>query len=529
MDEKSDLPESRSLGSQSALILVAKVIGFALSFALPLLIVRYLTQNEVGVYRQIFLVINNAVAILPLGMGMSAYYFLAREHHLRKPTVLNILLFLFVLGGMAFLGLWMFPGVLDQIFHHEELTDLAPLAGVVIWLWIVGSFLEIVALANREVWLATLFIISAQLSKTILMFAAVFAFASAEGFLYAAIVQGALQAAILFVYLRSRFPGFLRSFDPAFFRRHLAYSLPFGLAGILFTFQTDLHNYFVGYKFTPAEFAIYAYGCFQLPLIGLMTESVTSVMIPRISGLQHENNKREILRITGRAMDKLSLVFFPLYAFLLVTADTFVITLFSRDYTASVPIFAINITLIPIMVWMNDPSVRAFPELGRFLLVLRCLFFAVLVALLFYGIRYFDLAGMIAIVVVIAVSEKAILTAAVLRKLEARRTDAALLRLPGLTALAAAGAGLATFLFHHFFARPLLPALEDRVTEVLPGASASLNDFIAGGIMLVMCGIIFAPLYLAAAFRLGLIEEYEKNIVRGALRRLRIIGRQQPS
>ena len=61
-----------SLREQSAWLLVAKVIGFAFSFALPLLIVRYLTQDAVGHYREAFQVITNAVVILPLGFSMSA-------------------------------------------------------------------------------------------------------------------------------------------------------------------------------------------------------------------------------------------------------------------------------------------------------------------------------------------------------------------------------------------------------------------------------------------------------------------------
>lgn len=513
MNKEESPPENLSLGSQSALILAAKLFGFGLSFVLPLLIVRYLTLDEVGIYRQIFLVINNAVAVLPLGMGMSAYYFLSREDHLRRPTVLNILIFLFLMGGIAFASLFLFPGVLDRVFHHRELTDLAPLAGIVIWLWIVGSFLEIVALANREVWLATVFIIFAQFSKAVLMLAAVFSFASAEGFLYAALLQGIIQVSVLFYYLRSRFSGFLFSFDHRFFIRHLAYALPFGFAGILFTFQTDLHNYFVGYKFSPAEYAIYAYGCFQLPLIGLMTESVTSVMIPRISGLQLENNKREIFRITGRAMEKMSLVFFPLYAFLLVTADTFVITLFSREYAASIPIFVINITLIPFMVWINDPTVRAFPELGRFLLILRCIFFGALVATLFYGIQHFDLAGMITIVVVIALLEKTILTTAVLRKLEVGRSDLDVLKRPAKTAISALVAGAVTYGFHYSFAEPLNSYFSGWIKVVFVNASTNLVDFAAGAILLSVCLLVFTPVYFLLLNRFGLIQKVDRELI----------------
>ena len=63
--------QKNSLTNQSAWILFAKVIGFALNTLLPLLVVRYLTQENVGIYRQSFLVASNAVLVLPLGFSMS--------------------------------------------------------------------------------------------------------------------------------------------------------------------------------------------------------------------------------------------------------------------------------------------------------------------------------------------------------------------------------------------------------------------------------------------------------------------------
>ena len=45
--------------------------------------------------------IATAVAILPLGVPLSAYYFLSRETARRASAVLNILIFNFVVGGAA--------------------------------------------------------------------------------------------------------------------------------------------------------------------------------------------------------------------------------------------------------------------------------------------------------------------------------------------------------------------------------------------------------------------------------------------
>ncbi|MCY7377255.1 MAG: oligosaccharide flippase family protein [Pyrinomonadaceae bacterium] len=515
-----NLPKEISLKTQSAWILFAKVIGFGFSFLLPLLIVRFLNQDEVGIYRQIFLIIVNANAIFTLGFGMSAYYYLPRETSRRPAVIFNTLLFNFVAGGLVCLTLFLFPSLVGNIFQSAEITRLAPKIGIVIWLWIFSSFLETVAVANQETRMATAFIILAQFTKTALMVLAVMLFANVESFIYAAIIQAVLQSAILIVYLNSRFPRFWTAFDAKFFREQLFYALPFGLSGLLWTLQTDIHNYFVGYRFSSAEFAIYAIGCFQLPLIGMLGESATAVLIPRVSKLQATGDRAEIIRLTMRAAQKLAFFYFPIYIFLMITAQTFITTLFTRDYLGSVPIFLINLTLLPIWIWVTDPIVRAYQELGRYLLLMRVFILPVMMAALYFGIQNLDLRGMILIVVVTAFAEKIIFTAIILKKLKVESHDLSELQTIGKTAAAALTAGFFTFLFYWSYAGQISLWGASWSQMIFAAPKNSVIDFLAGSLVLAVCALIFTPLYLLSASFFGIIETDEKEKVKMILRKV---------
>jgi O-antigen/teichoic acid export membrane protein len=505
-----------SLKAQSAWLLFAKATGFVFSFLLPLLVVRFLTQEMVGVYRQVFQVIATVVAILPLGVSISAYYFLSREvAERRAAAIFNILIFNFLVGGAACFALFAYPQILGNIFQNAEITRLAPLIGVVVWLWIFSAFLETAAIANQEPRTATVFIILAQFTKALFMVGAVVLFASVEAFVYAAMLQAALQTLVLIVYLNSRFPRFWTKFDFAFFREQLIYALPFGFAGLLWTLQTDIHNYFVGYRFSAAEFAVYAYGCFQIPLIAMLSESVTSVLIPRMSRLQSENDKPEMIRLTVRAMQKLAFFYFPIYVFLMITAQTFVVTLFTRNYGASVPVFMINLTLLPFMVWAVDPVVRAYKELGRFLLTLRIFIFIALVAALYFGIQNFNLSGMIGTVVVATIIEKFISSIAVLRKLEVRAADVYLLKDTAKTAVCALIAGTFTFLFYRQFNETVAAFGANLAQNALGFSKISVVDFGSGALVLGVCFLVFAPVYLLCANYFGIIDQDEKALISG--------------
>lgn len=515
-----DPAKETSLKTQSAWILFAKIVGFGFSFLLPLLVVRFLSKDDVGIYRQVFLLIVNANVIFTLGFGMSAYYYLPRETARRSAVIFNTLLFNFVMGGLVCLALFLFPSLVGNIFQSAEITQLAPKIGIVIWLWIFSSFLETVAVANQEPRMATVFIILAQLTKTVLLVLAVMVFASVESLVYAAMVQALLQSAILIIYLSNRFPRFWTAFDAKFFREQLFYALPFGLSGLMWTLQTDVHNYFVSHRFSSAEFAVYAIGCFQLPLIGMLGESVAAVLIPRVSSLQATGDRAEIVRLTMRAAQKLAFFYFPIYLFLTITAETFITTLFTRDYLGSVPIFLINLTLLPIWIWITDPIVRAYKELGRYLLLLRLLILPVMTAVLYYGMQHFDMRGMIAIVVVTALTEKIIFTTIILKKLNVGKRDLNGLKTIGRTAVAVLVAGFFTFLFYWEFSGRIALWGENLSQVIFTAPKKGLVDFFAGGLVLTFSALIFVPLYLFAANFFGIIEDEEKNKVRELVSRI---------
>lgn len=509
-----------SLREQSIWLLTAKIIGFAFSFVLPLLVVRWLTQDAVGHYRQAFQVITNAVIILPLGFSMSAFYFLARETERRAAAIFNILIFNFAAGALACLALFLFPQIVGNIFQSEELLHLAPKIGVVIWIWIFATFLETVAIANQEARRATAFIILSQVSKTLLMAAAVLAFATVESFLYAAMIQGVIQTLILFNYLRTRFPGFWRTFDAAFFREHMAYAIPFGLTGVLWIAQTDIHNYFVGHGFSPSEYAIYAYGCFEIPLIAMLSDSVSSVLLPRMNALQLAGDRDEMIRLMARATEKLAFFYFPVYLFLLITAKTLMVTLFTQSYEASASIFVINLTLLPFSALALDPVVRSFKELGRLFLLTRLLILMCMIGVFYFGLGYFSLTGMITVAVCSILFEKFIADIMVIKKLGIGRQHLALLRTTAKTAVVSILAGVVTYIIYSGSHEQLRQIGGSVARSVLFADTASTLNFFGGSFVLLVSGVIFAMVYLAAANAWGVVDENEKETVRNIYRRI---------
>jgi O-antigen/teichoic acid export membrane protein len=486
-----------SLAARAFWLLVAKTVAFLFSFALPLLLVRRLDQFEFGLYKQTFLVIGTAVTMLPTTLSMSAYYFLPRERERQGQVVFNILLFNAALGGVACLALAWRPALLTVILGETPLVAYGPLIGVVILLLVVASFLEIVAVAHQDTRLATVFIVGSHLSRSAMLLLAASVVGTIESLIYAALVHGAIQTVVLLVYLRHRFGRFWRPFEWSMLRGQLAYALPLGLAGLVYNVQTELHNYFVSHQFGATWLAVYAIGCFQLPLVGILYESVASVMIPRVSYLQKEGRRRDIFVLTVQVMRKLAMVYCALYGFLIVMGREFMVFLFTDKYLASWPIFAINLTLIPLAILITDPIMRAYAEHRFFLIMVNVVGLVVFIGIWVVAREHLDLRGVITLVVGVKLLEQLMTAVKAAHILGVRWSDLPLLKDIGKLAVAALVAG----------------GLTASVRVVMLPGTGLLAALMVGG-------VVFTVAYVATGLALGTLTTDERRRIRRRLERL---------
>src|ERR1700722_3902930 len=454
----------------------AKTVGFAFSIALPLLLVRRLDREQYGLYKQVFLVVTTAMTVLPFGVPMSAFYFLPRETARRRETVLNIVLFHVAIGALACGALAFFPSILTAIFGDTRLAPYSAWIGVTILFWITGAFLDMVPVANDEIRLASAFIIGIQASRALIFVGAVLFYGTLGSLIAAAVLHGFIQTVVLGCYLESRFAGFWRAFNQRMLSEQLSYAIPLGAAGILMIVQTDLHNYFVSNHFGPALFAVYSLGTLQLPLMGLIQEATNSVLITRVSKLEKHHQSREIVLLVARAACKLAAVYFPVYIFLLVAGREFIRVLFTARFADSWPIFAMNLTLLPLGIVLLDPLYRAFERERYFLLRLRLVLAAVLIVSLWRFTARIGLLGVIAVVVAIAVTERTVMAVHFCRLLAVTARDLVLLRDAGKLALAALAAGLGAEAVRWFLGRE------------------------SAWVVLGACGVTFASIYLAIVY-----------------------------
>jgi O-antigen/teichoic acid export membrane protein len=228
----------------------------------------------------------------------------------------------------------------------------------------------------------------------------------------------------------------------------------------------------------------------------MLSESVGAVMIPQVSLLQKQGANHEIVALAARVARKLALVYLPLYAFLIVMGRDFLTVLFTHQYAASWPIFAINLTMLPLSIFVSDPIMRAHADHRQFLPKLYAALVVLLFALLWLGTSRFGLIWAISVVVVVNVIGRTATWIKIRSVLKIRWRDVVLLKDVGKLAIAAATAAMITFL----------------VRSVLHGFSPISR--------LSVCAIVFAMFFLAGVLVLGLPTIEERNSIKRQLSRL---------
>lgn len=488
---------TQSLTEQTFWFATAKTIAFVLSIAAPLLLVRLLSQTELGLYKQAFLVAGSAQRILTLGFGLSAFYFFPRMRGKERPIIANIVFLNVITGLLAWIAMAAYPPILQALFGTPDLVPHAGLLGAVVFLWVFSSFIEIAPAAMQETKVSATLIVTMQLARMAFMVVAALWSASLTALLWSAVFQGALQSAVLIWFLQRRFPGFLRSLSWREFGVQFHYILPLTVAYFISVMMLDTPQYLVAHHFGPALYATFTIATFQLPLINILHESIGMVLIPTVSRLHHEGREREIVLVLAAAMRKTAAIAFPVFFGMVLVSHEFIVAFYTKTYAAAAPLFAVNLVHLPLMALIYEPLIRSFEPVRKMLMWLRLLLLIVLAAAVYIGAEHNSMVAAIYAIVITSAIERVSICGRMARILGLKWADARLFS--DIGKIAAAGL---------------------MGSAAIWGLKPLMMPF-GPWVILVACGAAFCVVYAAALLLLKVPSAQEREIGLRMLRRFR--------
>jgi len=388
-----------------ALVLMSgRFLGFIAAFAIPIVLARIFDQTEFGSYKQVFLIFGTMFGIAQVGMAESLYYFLPSETRRSGGFVFNTLAVLAIFGVISLGVLWLWRQEVATLLNNPGLAPSIPLVGVYLLFMLMAVVLEIVMTVRRQHLAASCTYAVSDLARALFYIAPVLFFSDLRGLLLGAIAFAMIRLAATLVYIQREFGSTLRP-NGASLRQQLAYAVPFGIAGLIEVLQMNLHLYVVSYHFDTATFAIYAVGCLQIPLTDYLMTSTSNVMMVNMRERMLAGDHESVVSIWLDSVRKLALIFFPMVALLLITANALIVMLFTSAYERSTPIFMVWTLSMLLATLMTDAALRVFAEM-RFLIFQNLLRLLLIVAMIQWFLARYDLMGAILVTLLASVIAK---------------------------------------------------------------------------------------------------------------------------
>lgn len=151
--------------------------------------------------------------------------------------------------------------------------------------------------------------------------------------------------------LQARHPAM--AWRPVAFRRErlrslLGYALPITATSLVALLAMNMDKNIVAAWFTDkAVYARFQAGALEVPFVSVLVGSVSVVMLPHISRLQHEGKLAELTALLAEGVEKVAWLIFPIFTLLMVLADPLFVFFYGPSYEASALPFRLYLLLFP--------------------------------------------------------------------------------------------------------------------------------------------------------------------------------------
>ena len=348
---------------------IGKAVAFAVTFCVPLVLVRVFDTSQFGAYKQLFLVQATLFAVGQIGMAESLFYFLPQTPQAAGRFAANSMIALGCAGAaFALLLVVAAPSVAALLVGNPAIAGHLPLIGLFLACLLPSAPLEIVLIARaRYVGAAAIYGVS-EVLKSAAFIVPVLLAPSLDALLAGACVFALGRLVFTLLLFRSTFGAEFRP-DRELLRRQAAYAVPFAAAVVVQVLQLRWHEYAVSHSFDAATFAIYSVGCLQIPLVEFFASPLCNVMMVRMREQLASGRRDGALALWHEVTAKIAHFALPITGLLVVCAQPLIVFLFTADYAGSVPVFVIWTLTLALAVFQTDGVLRVFAATRVLLLI----------------------------------------------------------------------------------------------------------------------------------------------------------------
>ena len=382
----------QSLERRALSLGTAYAIEFGLQFLLPVVLTRTLDPHSFGGYRLLWLAIATLLAIAPMCMPESLYYFLPRSEGARKRLYVNQAL-IFMVGAAAFsalaLSAWdpLLPGSM-KAFVTQEGSVVSAFA----LFWVFSALLDVLPTVDERVGWQAKVIVSLAAIRALSLSATAFFTHDLRAVLYVLVAFAAGKAALLLWYIVRHYGVGGPWAEKKAYKEQLHQAAPFAASGALHGFRAQGDQWIVAALFTVPQFAAFSVSTVLAPVIQIFRQSVNHVFLPSMSRHEAAGDFGSMLALNSRANAMVGLLVFPMLLFGFVFATPLISLIYTHQYLDAVPVLRVyTIGLIAYVVELT--SILFVLKQGPYCAKVMAMALAIALPISYFGATHFGLPG----------------------------------------------------------------------------------------------------------------------------------------
>ncbi len=348
--------------------MIGRAFSAVTGLMLPAFVAQRLSTTDYGTYKQAFLVASLALYSLQLGLTQSLFYFVPRaaDDDARRDVIGRTQSTMTLVGLLCGVLVVLISPLIARLFDNAGLALLRLPLGLLAASLVASSPLEPALTAQGKTATSAACLALSDLVRTVAMVGALLAGFGLSGLLWAAALSSLLRWIVSLVAAGAwRSVSRLRTVG----RVQWHYALPYGVGVLALQQQTQMHQVLVASAVTPAEYALYAVGCTQIPLVALLYTPVAETLQVRLATMDRHGHRSDAAQAFSEAVGQLGALFLPLSAMLMALAPAAIHALFGPAYASAAGIMRIAAVSIAAAALPVDGVFKARARTGRLLAI----------------------------------------------------------------------------------------------------------------------------------------------------------------
>lgn len=335
---------SRRSNSFALFTATGRILAMIAGFLMPIILTRYLTQENYGLYSQFNVLVGFMSSIFSFGMQSNLYYYFPNSDERRQKTLVGNTWFTMVAFALVAFVLLLVPTTAKLFIGNEKLMEFSLLVAIGIFFSVPILLIFPLFVTRGDKTLSVIYPPIEALLRVGIVLGTAFVFKTIGSILLSMVIYHVLQ--FVFVTFYASWPyRKVKSdwFDWELLKSQFTYAAPFGLAVVLSTVFHRFDKMLCISFITPEDYAIYSLAFYGIPGILQVYESVGEVNILNMSAAYKENKIEETISLAQSYVTRLMSFSIPVILGVFVFANVIFEFLFPPEYLKAIPFFRIYV------------------------------------------------------------------------------------------------------------------------------------------------------------------------------------------